>query len=478
MLDKRIEREINLIFRQANEKRHKYLTVEHLLLAMLNVDEVIDLFKYNHIQLNDLKDELINHLDKNTVKISDDNTESQPTISFQRALQRAVFQVQSSGSDTVTANSVLISIFSEPESHSFRLLKKYHLNREKVLQFVNGLSSNYDDEDFNGVFNKDLDYKNLFSRQSEKLKKAIDENKKIKEESEKEKAEYETQINTLNIRLKELEINSKHKNYETLMRSVEFPPEYYSAGLNILSFFGSYLRERYPDEKARVKIEQDGYIVRLIVETKSGNRDIIERALHEYEMVISGEKNPSQLPITPEFVHELSTELKLTKVRLEITHENLLIQTGRVEQLLTIISSSFSANHSVAIDFKPNISSNSVNNIQLTSLIPQTIGALRELQNNDAINNHPELKHELKAIDHALQSLEGSNDCSEIRCSGAMNKFRRFIESLDSTESTLIKALQKIDNGIDIARDLCTKYNAIADWCGLPQVPKILTKNT
>lgn len=71
-------------------------------------------------------------------------------------------------------------------------------------------------------------------------------------------------------------------------RSIEFPPEYHQAGLGILSYFGTVLREKYPHHNAKVKIEQDGLRVRLIIESENGDREVIEKALQEYEMVVRG----------------------------------------------------------------------------------------------------------------------------------------------------------------------------------------------
>lgn len=62
-------------------------------------------------------------------------------------------------------------------------------------------------------------------------------------------------------------------------RSIEFPPEFHSAGIGILSYFGTVLREKYPDQEAKVKIEQDGHMVRMVIETEDGNKEIIEKAL-------------------------------------------------------------------------------------------------------------------------------------------------------------------------------------------------------
>jgi hypothetical protein len=103
-------------------------------------------------------------------------------------------------------------------------------------------------------------------------------------------------------------------------RSIEFPPQYHQAGLGILSYFGTVLREKYPDHNAAVRIEQDGLTVRLIVESETGDRQIIEKALEEYELVVRGEAAPDEFFQSRAKVLELKNELR---IRLEHFHGRL-----------------------------------------------------------------------------------------------------------------------------------------------------------
>ncbi len=483
MLNKELEGALNRAFRNANNSRYEFLTVEHLLLAMIDVDETREMLESANIDVDALKSEIIEFIEATTPKITDsdegEKLETQPTLSFQRVLQRAVFHIQSSGRSTVTSNNVIVALFSEQESHAAYLLKRYDLDRLYVVNYITGghSSETYGEESFEDHFDESLDYKTLFNIQAEELDNAKQENARIKAALESDKKQYENKIDELTNKLRALETIQAQEDIQTIVRSVEFPPQYHLAGLNILSFFGSYLRERYPSERAKVKIEQDGYLVRLIIETEQGHRDIIERALHEYELVLVGEKNPSSLPISSNFVHELTTELKMTKLRLEITQERLEMQNGRVDQLLNIISGNLSSNSAVSIDFKPSISSISSANVEVSQMLPMMIGTLRELYESSGLDENLKLKEDLKSIDDSLQSLDGATDRNVVSCSSGMSKLRRFLEEVTAKESTVRDALSRIDNGITIVQDLCTKYNSVAEWCGLPQVPKVFTKH-
>ncbi|PNI03274.1 hypothetical protein C1N32_16880 [Vibrio diazotrophicus] len=486
MLDRILEDALNESFRKARIKRHAYLTVEHLLLAMLSTEEVVQACGYFSVDVKKLRSDLNLFIDQTTPLLDDEETQSsdkeketQPTLSFQRVLQRSVFHVQASGRETVTPNNVVVAIFSEQESYAFELLKKNDLSRLDFVNYItNGInfdSDKFDESKFEDVFDETLDYRFLFTKTSTELKKVKEENIRLRASSEEEKELYENQLIELKNKIELLENKKFEDGLETIVRSVEFPPQYHIAGLNILSFFGAYLRERYPLEKAKVKIEQEDFIVRLVIETEQGHRDVIERALHEYEMVVVGQENPNHLPISAAFAHELSTELKMTKLRLEITQERLEMQNGRVDQLLTIIGNGLSANQSISVANNPIIKLTNTCNFQFSQTLPMVTGAIRELREAVGMDKESELRGELKAIDEAMQTLQGVNDATHISCSSGMNKLRRFLEALNDEHHGLAKSLKRIDNGITIAKDLCSKYNSIAEWCGLPQVPKVFT---
>ncbi|MCG6865155.1 MAG: ATP-dependent Clp protease ATP-binding subunit ClpA [Thiogranum sp.] len=137
MLSKELEFTLNLAFKEAREKRHEFMTVEHLLLALLDNPTAADVLKSCGADLDRLKKELTGFLDETTPLLPpNDNRETQPTLGFQRVLQRAVFHVQSSGKKEVTGANVLVAIFSEQESQAAYFLNKQDITRLDVVNFI------------------------------------------------------------------------------------------------------------------------------------------------------------------------------------------------------------------------------------------------------------------------------------------------------------------------------------------------------
>ena len=136
MFSKELELSIAALFDKAHEANIQYITVEHLLLMIMSDFDVKEFFKSKGISIDSLKDDLNNHLNKNVVSKIDQQKPVQPTLGFQRVLQRAVFHIQSSGKGVVKPINILVAIFSEKESHSVFLLNKYKLSRLDVVTYL------------------------------------------------------------------------------------------------------------------------------------------------------------------------------------------------------------------------------------------------------------------------------------------------------------------------------------------------------
>ena len=137
MLDKELEQTLNDAFRQAREQRHEFMTVEHLLLALLDNQSAIGVLKACDANLNALHNELKIFIRENSpILPDDDERETQPTLGFQRVLQRAVFHVQSSGRKEVTGANVLVAIFGERESHAAYFLSRQNIARLDVVNYI------------------------------------------------------------------------------------------------------------------------------------------------------------------------------------------------------------------------------------------------------------------------------------------------------------------------------------------------------
>ncbi|MGO1298745.1 MAG: ATP-dependent Clp protease ATP-binding subunit ClpA [Vibrio sp.] len=138
MLNKELESSLNGAFARARDKRHEFMTVEHLLLALLENDAAKEALVACQAEIETLRRELDTFIDQTTplIPTDDEARETQPTLSFQRVLQRAVFHVQSSGRSEVTGANVLVAIFSEQESHAAYLLKKNDVSRLDIVNFI------------------------------------------------------------------------------------------------------------------------------------------------------------------------------------------------------------------------------------------------------------------------------------------------------------------------------------------------------
>jgi ATP-dependent Clp protease ATP-binding subunit ClpA len=137
VLSNELEYCLNDAFHQAREARHEYLTVEHLLLAVLDTPKVREILRACGADLAKLKQEVKEHIDQSTPRLDEsEEREVQPTLGFQRVLQRAVFHVQSSGKKEVGVANVLVAIFSEKQSQAVYLLGLQDVTKLDVVNFV------------------------------------------------------------------------------------------------------------------------------------------------------------------------------------------------------------------------------------------------------------------------------------------------------------------------------------------------------
>ncbi|NQY62498.1 MAG: ATP-dependent Clp protease ATP-binding subunit ClpA [Alteromonadaceae bacterium] len=138
MLNKDLENSLNLAFRQAKESRHEFMTVEHLLLALLDNPSSIEALNACGADMSKLRTDLLAFIGETTpvIPAGEDERETQPTLGFQRVLQRAVFHVQSSGKSEVNGSNVLVAIFSEQESQAAYFLKKSDISRLDIVNFI------------------------------------------------------------------------------------------------------------------------------------------------------------------------------------------------------------------------------------------------------------------------------------------------------------------------------------------------------
>ena len=138
MLSKELQVTINEAFKEAKSKRHEFITVEHLLLALLDDAVAVDVLKKVGVDLDRLRQELAEYIERTTplIPAGDQQRDTQPTLGFERVLRRAVFHVQSSNRKEVTGANLLVAIFNEQETHSVTLLKHQDVKRIDVVNYI------------------------------------------------------------------------------------------------------------------------------------------------------------------------------------------------------------------------------------------------------------------------------------------------------------------------------------------------------
>jgi len=163
MIEPVLQKEINQVMASARDRRLEFVTVEHLLLALINTPDVIVFFNKRNINIENLRSELLQYIDSNTPTIAEDtDIDIVPTVGFQRVLQRSVYQAQSSQKTSVTSLNVLVSIFSEKESHAVYLLKLNDISRLDVMEHIsNNIPEIQEEADVSPTENQNTSGSNL-----------------------------------------------------------------------------------------------------------------------------------------------------------------------------------------------------------------------------------------------------------------------------------------------------------------------------
>jgi len=169
MLNKELEFTLNLAFKEAKEKRHEFMTVEHLLLSLLDNPAAGNVLQACDANIESLRRDLMEFIDETTPRIPEDELEreTQPTLGFQRVLQRAVFHVQSAGKTEVTGANVLAAIFSEQESQAVYFLRRENITRLDVINYISHGVSKYQNNDMHDHMNSSMDEEMMSSEGNE-----------------------------------------------------------------------------------------------------------------------------------------------------------------------------------------------------------------------------------------------------------------------------------------------------------------------
>jgi len=137
MIAQELEVSLHMAFVEARQKRHEFITVEHLLLALLDNPSAADVLRACAANIELLRRELADFIDQHTPTVAgNEEIDTQPTLGFQRVIQRAILHVQSSGKKEVTGANVLVAIFGEKDSHAVFFLQKQNISRLDVVNFI------------------------------------------------------------------------------------------------------------------------------------------------------------------------------------------------------------------------------------------------------------------------------------------------------------------------------------------------------
>ena len=137
MIAQELEVSLHMAFVEARQKRHEFITVEHLLLALLDNPTAAEVLRACGAVMDELRKNLSQHISEQTPRIAADReVDTQPTLGFQRVIQRAILHVQSSGKKEVTGANVLVAIFGEKDSHAVYFLQQQGITRLDVVNFI------------------------------------------------------------------------------------------------------------------------------------------------------------------------------------------------------------------------------------------------------------------------------------------------------------------------------------------------------
>ena len=137
MIAQELEVSLHMAFVEARQKRHEFITVEHLLLALLDNPTAAEVLRACGANIDELRKNLAQHIAEQTPRIAADReVDTQPTLGFQRVIQRAILHVQSSGKKEVTGANVLVAIFGEKDSHAVYFLQQQGITRLDVVNYI------------------------------------------------------------------------------------------------------------------------------------------------------------------------------------------------------------------------------------------------------------------------------------------------------------------------------------------------------
>ena len=137
MIAQELEVTLHMAFMDARQRRHEFISVEHLLMAMLDNPSAVEVLRACGANIDAMREQLGTFIEEHTPKVAGEGeVDTQPTLGFQRVIQRAILHVQSSGKKEVTGANVLVAVFGEKDSHAVYFLTQQGVTRLDIVNFI------------------------------------------------------------------------------------------------------------------------------------------------------------------------------------------------------------------------------------------------------------------------------------------------------------------------------------------------------
>ena len=220
----------------------------------------------------------------------------------------------------------------------------------------------------------------------------------------------------------------------------------------------------------------------MVIDPIEGEPEVIERALDEYGLVITG-----QLPIEAYtddklIAFELRQELMIARTRIELQKELLQLANEsvrekkiQIDKLLSFVGKAIQNPSQITIQASPKAEAHISQDLRLfvdcSGIIKSKISELKEIlpQNFEEVER-------IQDIEDSFGELSKYNSAKDVKNSSAMPKLKKLIDDVNQTGGKINSVIRGVRNGVEIAQELAKNYNCIAQWCGLPQVPKPFLK--
>lgn len=243
-------------------------------------------------------------------------------------------------------------------------------------------------------------------------------------------------------------------------RCITFAPEYYQAGLSILNYFGTVLRNKYPEQKATVKIEQHENMVRMIVESENGDKDIIEKALYEYELVMSGQTSVEDFYQDPIQTLELRNQIRMMQFQVESQREIVALKNGHIQTLQDLLRQALKQPQA-PITVNSYLTNQQTVNVNHKNELNHSYDLLDELI--DAVKDES-LKNQLRDLQNALDQSKNLEQAAQVKDSSGFKKLSKFIKQANDTSSDVHGILDKTDKAIGLIEKLTAHYDKLVQF--------------